>query len=72
MTKLPRHTVKYWAEQAYQSWLYNGNNQPRRNTTVQGVAIIVTPHPVEGFVLVHEVASGEEHKVKVQRNWSAY
>lgn len=74
--KLPSHTLKYFAQQSYETWLYRGINAVNRRKTVQGVEILITCHPAlkneifpRGYVLIQEVVSGEEYKVKIQAGW---
>jgi len=40
--KLPSHTTRYFAEQAYRALMTTGRSEPRQYKTVQGVMIVVS------------------------------
>lgn len=42
MKSLPSHTTRYFAQEVYRAWIYNGIARPQMFRTVQGVEIKVT------------------------------
>ena len=52
MKKLPSHTTRYFAEQAYRNVIHRGDSAPKTYKTVQGVEITVMYHEAEKEMMI--------------------